>query len=290
LGTAVRDFAWIAVAYTVALVVGLATGAIVDWTHPLAVAFAADLAATVAIFAFSRGFNNSSFYDAYWSVVPPLIALYFAARAVPEVSGVRTLLVIALVFTWGARLTWNWARGWHGLTHEDWRYVDLRSSTGSLYWPVSLLGLHLMPTLQVFAGCLSLWPALGTGTRAFGFLDLLALAVTGGAIWLEARADKELVRFRRSNPPREAILASGVWAWSRHPNYFGEMSFWWGLWLFGVAADPSWWLLTLIGPVGITLLFRFASLPLMETRMLARRPAFAEHQRRVSMVVPWPPS
>jgi steroid 5-alpha reductase family enzyme len=290
LGTAVRDFVWIGVAYAVALAVGLATGAAVGWTHPLAVAFAADLAATVAIFAFSRAFNNSSFYDAYWSVVPPVIALYFAARAVPEVSGARTLLVIALVFAWGARLTWNWARGWHGLTHEDWRYVDLRSSTGALYWPVSLLGLHLMPTLQVFAGCLALWPALGVGTRGLGLLDLVAVVVTGGAIWLEARADKELVRFRRGNPPREAILASGVWAWSRHPNYFGEMSFWWGLWLFGVAADPSWWLATLIGPVGITLLFRFASLPLMETRMLARRPAFAEHQRRVSMVVPWPPS
>jgi len=66
------------------------------------------------------------------------------------------------------------------------------------------------------------------------------------------------------------------------------MSFWWGLWLFGVAAAPAWWWSTLSGPVAITLLFRFASLPLIETRMLARRPAFAAHQRCVSMVVPWP--
>ncbi|MDX2166606.1 MAG: DUF1295 domain-containing protein [Deltaproteobacteria bacterium] len=284
-----RDFLWIGAAYAVALATAAATAASGYWTHPLAVAFAADLAATLAIFAFSRAFNNSSFYDAYWSVAPPIIALYFAARALPDASGARQALVIALVFAWGIRLTWNWARGWHGLSHEDWRYVDLRASTGQWYWPVSLLGLHLMPTLQVFAGCLSLWPALGTGTRPLGVLDGLALAITGGAIWLEARADKELVRFRRSNPPRETILASGVWAWSRHPNYFGEMSFWWGLWVFGVAADPAWWLATLIGPVGITLLFRFASLPLMETRMLSRRPAFAAHQRRVSMVVPWPP-
>lgn len=289
LSAGVRDFLWIGVAYAVALVVALAAGAWVDWTHPLAVAFAADVAATLAIFAFSRAFDNSSFYDAYWSVAPPAIALYFAAHAVPQASGVRQALVIALVFAWGIRLTWNWARGWSGLHHEDWRYVDLRASTGRFYWPVSLLGIHLMPTLQVFAGCLALWPAVAVGTRPVGALDLFALAVTGGAIWIEARADRELLRFRRSHPPREAILASGVWAWSRHPNYFGEMSFWWGLWLFGVAAAPAWWWATLVGPVAITLLFRFASLPLIETRMLARRPAFAEHQQRVSMVVPWPP-
>src|SRR5262249_20349941 len=159
-----------------------------------------------------------------------------------------------LVTWWAVRLTYNWARGWAGLHHEDWRYVDLRRTTGRAYWLVSFVGLHLMPTIQVFLAFLSLYVALAVGTRPFGLLDVVAALVTGGAIALESRADKELVRFRRSQPPPDAILASGVWAWSRHPNYFGEMSFWWGLWLFAMAADPArWW--TVIGPVGITLLF-----------------------------------
>jgi len=166
--------------------------------------------------------------------------------------------------------------------------VDLRTSTGRAYWLVSFVGLHLMPTIQVFFGCLPLYAALAVGTRPLGALDLLATLVTGGAIALEARADKELVRFRQSQPPRDAILASGVWAWSRHPNYFGEMSFWWGLWLFALAAAPAYWW-TVVGAAAITLMFRFASLPLIETRMLQRRPGFAAHQQRVSMVVPWPP-
>jgi steroid 5-alpha reductase family enzyme len=284
-----RDDRWILIAYAVALLVALLTGALVGWEHPLAVAFAADVAATLAIFAFSVAFNNSSFYDAYWSAAPPVIALYFWAIAAPDADGLRQVLVFALVCWWAVRLTYNWYRGWTGLHHEDWRYVDLRASSGRAYWLVSLAGLHLMPTVQVFLGCLALYPALAVGTRPFGLVDGLALLVTAGAIALEARADKELVRFRRSQPPADAILASGVWSWSRHPNYFGEMSFWWGLWLFGFAAAPAYWW-TVIGPLAITLMFRFASLPLIETRMLARRPGFADHQRRVSMVIPWPPA
>lgn len=283
-----RDFKWIGIAYAVALAAALGAGAWVDWQHPLAVALAADVAGTLAIFAFSVAFNNSSFYDAYWSAAPPPIALYFIWCAPPEASGLRQLVVFALVSWWAVRLTWNWARGWGGLQHEDWRYVDLRRSSGGAYWLVSFVGLHLLPTLQVFLACLALYPALVAGTRPFGGLDLLAAAVTGGAIWLEMRADIELRRFRLTRPPAEAILATGVWAWSRHPNYFGEISFWWGLWLFGLAAAPAYWW-TVIGPVAITLMFRFASLPLIETRMLSRRPAYAERQQRVSMVIPWPP-
>jgi len=283
-----RDFTWIVVAYAVGFVVAAISAAMLGWQHPIAVAFGADVAATVAVFAFSVAFNNSSFYDAYWSVAPIAIVFYWLHCAVPEANGLRQLIATALVCAWGVRLTYNWARGWGGLGHEDWRYVDLRANTGAAYWAVSFVGLHLMPTLQVFLGCLSLYPAVAVGTRAVGILDVLGILITAGAIWIEARADKELVRFRRSKPPAEAILSSGLWAYSRHPNYFGEMSFWWGLYVLGLAADPSYWW-TIIGPVAITLLFRFASLPLIETRMLQRRPGFAAHQQRVSMVVPWPP-
>jgi len=283
-----RDFTWIVVAYLVAVLAAVAVGVTVGWQHPLAVAFIADVAATVAVFGFSVAFNNSSFYDAYWSVAPPLIAVWLWSAALPEASGLRQVVVLALVGWWAVRLTHNWARGWSGLGHEDWRYVDLRAASGGAYWLVSFVALHMMPTLQVFLGCLPLWPALAVGTHPFGVLDLLATLVTGGAIAIEQRADKELVAYRRSNPPRQAILASGLWAWSRHPNYFGEMGFWWGLWLFAVAADPAYWW-TGIGALSITVMFRFASLPLIETRMRQRRPAFAAHQQRVSMVVPWPP-
>jgi steroid 5-alpha reductase family enzyme len=202
-------------------------------------------------------------------------------------DGVRQALVLALVAAWGARLTYNWARGWHGLHHEDWRYIDLRVRNPDHYWLVSFAGIHMFPTIVVFLGCLSVWAAL-TGAQPFGVLDVIALGMTAGAIWIEARADRELHRFRASRPAQGAILDSGLWALSRHPNYFGEMSFWWGLWLFGVAASPASWWWTAIGPLVITTMFRFVSLPMMEERSHARRSGYAAHAAKTSLVVPWP--
>lgn len=278
----------VVIAYAVALVVALVVGHRVPFEHPIAVALAADVAATLAIFAFSLAFRNSSFYDAYWSVVPPVIALYWTQR--PEVVGVnpfRLAVVTGLIWLWGIRLTWNWNRGWAGLRHEDWRYVDLKEKTGVFYWAVSFLGIHLMPTLWVFGGMLPVYAVMAAGATPFGPLDLAAFAVTFGAIWLEARADKELKRYRDSGPAREDFLQAGVWRWSRHPNYLGEMGFWWGLWLFSLAANPSWWW-TGVGALAITLMFRFVSLPMIETRMLERRPGYAAFTERSRLVLPLP--
>jgi steroid 5-alpha reductase family enzyme len=284
-----KAFAAIAFAYLVACWVAVVVGTNLPSEHPIAVAFAADAAATLAIFVFSFLFRNSSFYDPYWSVAPFPIAVYWMVRA--ESIGVdptRQQLVLLLLAAWGVRLTWNWARGWTGLGHEDWRYQMLAERTGPFYWAVSLAGIHMMPTIWVFLGCLPLYPALSVGVAPLGLLDGVAFLVTATAIAIEARADKQLLRFRRAGPPADALLDTGVWSWSRHPNYFGEILFWWGLFLFGIAAAPAWWW-TGIGALCITLMFRFVSLPMIETRMLERRPAFAAYQDRVSIVLPWPP-
>jgi len=284
-----KAFGAIAIAYVVAFWVAVVVGSNVPYEHPIAVAFAADVAATLAIFTFSFLFKNSSFYDAYWSVAPLPIGVYWMARA--ESIGIdptRQQLVLVLVAAWGARLTWNWARGWTGLEHEDWRYRMLAERTGPFYWAVSLGGIHMLPTLWVFLGCLPLYPALSVGVAPLGWLDAVAFLVTAGAIAIEASADKQLLRFRREEHPADALLDTGWWSWSRHPNYFGEMLFWWGLFLFGLAAAPGWWW-TGIGALSITLMFRFVSLPMIETRMLERRPAFAAYQSRVPIVIPRPP-
>lgn len=284
-----RGLLWIVIAYLSALVVALLVGITVGDRHPIEIALAADVAATLVIFAFSFRFGNSSFYDAYWSVAPPLIALWFTFAPGAHGIALRQALVLALVFLWAIRLTANWARGWSGLDHEDWRYVDFRRKAGRVgYWFVSFFGLHGMPTLIVFLGLLPLWPALASGTRPLGWLDAIAAATTFIGVALEFFADNELRRFRLSNPPPDAILASGLWAWSRHPNYLGEMLFWIGLALFSLAAAGfTWW--AWVGAVAMVAMFLGTSIPLKETRMLERRPAYAERQRRVSLLIPRPP-
>ncbi len=281
-----RALSLIAIAYAAALAAALVTAAVVPADSPLTRALWADVVATCVVFGFSMAHDNSSFYDPFWSVAPVPIAVYwlFAPEAAGA-DGLRQLVVTTLVCAWAIRLTHNWARGWTGLDHEDWRYVEQRESAGKLYWAVSFTGLHMMPTLMVFAGCLALWPAVASGTQPFGVLDVAATAVTAGAIWLEGTADNQLRRFRLSNPPPTAILDTGVWSYVRHPNYLGEIGFWWGLYLFALAADPrAWW--TGAGAVAITLLFRFVSLKLIDDRMVARRPNYKTRLEQVPALLP----
>jgi steroid 5-alpha reductase family enzyme len=273
-------------AYVSAMAVAVVAAFVVGTGRPLLTVAVADLAATLVIFVWSRSLNNSSMYDAYWSVVPPVVALFLLWVAQPGAVEVRQLVVVALVWFWAIRLTVNWARGWPGLRHEDWRYVDMRSGSAP-YWVASLFGLHLMPTVVVYLAMLPLYPALVSGTRAFGWLDVVAVVVTGGAVVLEWVADEQMRAFGRTKSPGD-VCRRGVWAWSRHPNYLGEMGFWWGLWLFAMAAQPSWWW-TVVGPVVMTVMFLGASLPLMERRSLERRPGYAAYAAETPLVIPRPP-
>ena len=283
-----KDYFAILIAYASAAVAVILVGKPIDHYNPILIVAVADLEGTAIIFGFSYLFNNSSFYDPYWSVTPPLIAIYWLWIGTP-VSGsrFRQIVVLTLVLVWAMRLTLNWAVRWGGIQDEDWRYVDIRKKYGRSYWLMSFLGIHLMPTVFVFLGCLSLIPALATSGSSFGALDTLAAMITAAAIMIEARADFEVTRFRKLNPDHKLLLKTGLWAYSRHPNYFGEIMFWWGIYLLGLAANPIYWW-TIIGPASITLLFVFISIPMIEKRMLVRRPEYVEYMENTPPLFPWP--
>ncbi|MEU8244040.1 DUF1295 domain-containing protein [Actinoplanes missouriensis] len=276
-------YAVVALTYLVAGLAAWAVAALLlPGPHPLLVTFAADVAATLVVFAVSMLISNASLYDPYWSVAPAVIVLAWVLGESGAAG--RQSAVLALVLIWSVRLTWNWASSWRGLDQEDWRYVRLRGQRVP-FWLVNLVGIQLMPTVVVFAGLLAVWPAVAVPGRGFGVLDVVAVAVTVTAVTLEATADRQLHRFAADPAHRGQIMASGLWRYSRHPNYLGEILFWWGMWLFGLAADPGWWW-TVVGPVGMVLLFTVVSIPMMDQRSLDRRPAYAEHMRRVPALLP----
>ncbi|GAC1590725.1 MAG: DUF1295 domain-containing protein [Sphingomicrobium sp.] len=198
------------------------------------------------------------------------------------------MLVMALVWLWAIRLTANWATYWGGLHHEDWRYPIVRARAGRFGTLADFFGIHLFPTVQVFLGCLPIYAVMTRGTAPLGMLDALATLVTFSAIAIEMVADLQLHAFIKTRKPG-TFITSGLWAWSRHPNYFGEVSFWWGLMLFGLAAAPDQWWWIVPGAVTMTAMFQFASIPFMDNRSVERRPAYREHMRKVSALVPWPP-
>jgi steroid 5-alpha reductase family enzyme len=281
-----KDYFAVVIAYLVAAGAVYLAGKWVAGWHPLLVVAAADLVGTLVIFGFSVLHDNSSVYDAYWSVAPPLIAFYWLVAAAPGGGDdLRRAVVMTLVLLWSARLTLNWAVRWKGLEDEDWRYADLRKKHGRLYWLVSFFGIHLMPTAVVFLCCLAFLPSLGDPTRTVRLLDGIAALVTAGAVWIEWRADLDVTRFRRFGAAPHALLQTGVWSLSRHPNYLGEITFWWGLYLFGISANSKYWW-TIIGPLSVTLLFLLVSIPMIEKRLLERKPGYACYQQCTPRLLP----
>jgi len=250
--------------------------------------FVADVIATAVIFGFSRAFRNSSFYDAYWSVIPPLFLVYWWLTRTADAQFLRYALVSVVVWYWACRLTWNWGKHWEGLAHEDWRYPIVKQKLPGFDYIPDFLGIHLFPTIQVFLGMLPMYAAVALSSRAVGWLDYVACAIGIAAVSLQLIADRQLHRFIAMRQPGQ-IIDSGLWGWSRHPNYFGEISFWLSLALFGLAAYPEGWWWQIIGVISMLTMFLLASIPLMETRSLERRPQYQEIIDRVSMLVPLPP-
>lgn len=284
------SFAVVAVAYACAAAVGWLAfqyASLLHITNPALALFVADLAATLVIFISSVLANNTSMYDSYWSTAPPLLAWQMLVLAAPGVPSARQILVMVLIIFWAVRLTFNFLRGWPGLHHEDWRFVDMRIQTRRAYWLVSLTALHLIPTAIVYLACWGLWPALATSTRPLNPWDGVAAVVGFCAVMLELVADEQLRRFRADPAHAGRAIDSGVWRTSRHPNYLGEIGFWWGVALFAFAAKPSWWVFG--GAIVITAMFVFATIPLAEKRALARRPDYAARLASTRMLLPWPP-
>lgn len=250
--------------------------------------FIADLLATVVIFAFSRAYRNSSFYDAYWSVIPPLLLFYWWSQASPDVDRLRCWLVAIVVVLWAIRLTANWVYAFPGLHHEDWRYPMFKERAGRWEFGADLVAIHLIPTCQVFLGMVPVYVAVTRPGAGIAWLSWLAFVIGLAAVALELVADVQMHRFVRDRRPGD-VMDHGLWSWSRHPNYFGEFAFWLALALFGVAAAPAdaWWLV--LGAVAILAMFLGASIPMMETHSLERRPAYQDVLDRVSRFVPRPP-
>ncbi len=274
-------------AYVFSIAAAVGTAYLLKESHPLICFGVADVVGTLVIFAFSYFYDNSSFYDAYWSVAPMVIALgLFFFWAVPDVEFIRQILALIVVFAWGIRLTFNWYRGWTGLAHQDWRYVDLQKQHGKAYWLVSFSGIHMFPTVLVFMGCIPLYASIALGTAPIGVLDILGFLIGMTGFFFEFFADNQLRHFVLTNKEKGKILKTGIWAYSRHPNYFGEILFWWGIFLLGYTAKPEWWYYHLAGALSITCLFIFISIPMIDKRSLERRPNYAEHMKKVPGLIP----
>lgn len=238
----------------------------------------ADIIATVATFIFSVLFKNASVYDPYWSVQPIVIGVAFAC--VYGLNLASAILLIA-VCIWGVRLTANWAYTFKSLNHQDWRYTMLCEKTGKFYPVINFIGIHLVPTLVVYACALPM-VAVILYKPNFNFLMLIGVVLSVCSFTMQAVADIQMHEFRKKKTG--GFIRIGLWKYSRHPNYLGEICMWWGVGLCAVALMPKLWYL-LIGALFNTLLFVFVSIPLAEGKQ-SKKDGYAEYKKTTRVLLP----
>ena len=259
--------------------------------NPLLAFLLADIASTLIVFLFSTICHNTSVYDPYWSILPVVAAPLFYNFDFNNQFYPLALIMLGLIEVWGLRLTINWAIHFKGLAFEDWRYTKFRSKGKVIFFIINLFGLHLFPTMVVFLAMLSPisffnFLAASNFTNAFNLSSILAILIGLFAVIIEIVADSQSLKYRKLYPGE--ILNRGVWKYSRHPNYLGEILFWLSLYLFTISLNNTMWVLFL-GPLAMVLLFGFVSIPMMEKHLLAKYPEYKDYQVKTNVLLLLPP-
>jgi steroid 5-alpha reductase family enzyme len=242
------------------------------------------LAALTVVWAASVRVEDASIVDVCWGpgfgLLAWLYSLLFAAFAW------RPLLSAALITLWGVRLAAHIFRRHRG---EDPRYRAMRLAHGGAFWWRSLLTVFwLQAALLWFVALPLLAAAAAPGPAGLVWTDVAGLLLFAVGFAFEAIGDAQLERFRSVPANRGKVLDTGLWHYTRHPNYFGDAVLWWGLFVFA-AATPAVWL-TAGSPLLMTLLLlRVSGVTLLERSLKASKPGYAEYAKRTSAFVPWFP-
>ena len=270
--------------YAFALVVSVVICYLFSAYHQWLMLLIGHISATLIIFLASQVYRNSSLYDPFWSVAPIPIVFYLSISPESEQIDLEKILLICLpIYIWGIRLTSNWVRDWKGLHDEDFRYINLKSKPFGFL--IDLFGIHLYPTLQVNLSLFPIYYALSVSSNEIGIGLYLASSFTLLAVALETISDEQMRKFRRSNT-HDKTMKEGLWKYSRHPNYLGEILFWWGLYFMAIAVDISYWYL-FICPLVMNLMFSLITCQMMDNRSLERRPDYADYMLSTRQLVIW---
>ncbi|HVR89900.1 MAG TPA: DUF1295 domain-containing protein [Novosphingobium sp.] len=234
--------------------------------------------------------KDVSFIDAVWGGGMALLGAVSWLQL--DVPGPRSSLIAAMAAAWGVRLALHLFTRWRA-AGEDPRYARMlgKAKAGGHFARAALTMAFAPQAVLLFVTCL---PAQ-LGVQASGPAAIGPLALAGLALWtigivFEAGGDWQLARFRADLASKGQVLDTGLWRYTRHPNYFGDTCVWWGIWLAAAEAGPLIALASLPGPLFLTFtLTKWSGKPLLEKGLAKSRPGYADYVKRTSGFIPWPP-
>ena len=240
----------------------------------------ADVAATILVWASGVVLKTASAYDPYWSL--QTLVIYLSLLIKYNNWHVGSVLLLVALTLYSARLTMNFIIGFHSLDYVDWRYRMLKEKSGKFYQVVNLLGICMFPTLVVYLATL---PVIAYATiTEFSALDIIGLSVIVLGTLLEFIADTQMKAFVKIRKDRSEVLDKGVWRYSRHPNYLGEISIWFGVALTLILSHFNYWYFFL-GAVINLLMFIFISIPMEEKHFKDYKPDYEQYKKETHMLL-----
>jgi steroid 5-alpha reductase family enzyme len=230
--------------------------------------------------------RDASVVDVFWGLGFVLLAVVYAVAADGFVG--RQILVTTLVGVWGVRLSlyilWrNWGQG------EDYRYRRWREQAGEKFWWRSLFQVFFLQGLLLWVIAMPLLAAqFADEPDRLTWVDLVGALIWGVGFFFEAVGDWQLARFKADPANRGKVMRSGLWAYTRHPNYFGDATAWWGYYVIAAGAGSGYW--TFFSPILMTvLLLRVSGVALLERTQVKAKPGYRDYVESTSAFIPWFP-
>lgn len=228
--------------------------------------------------------------DVLWGPAFPICAfsaLFFSGTEIGSLD-TRKWVALALLVFWATRLFLH--VGWRNLSHlskEDVRYNNWRKQWGSTWLWRSYLQVFVLQALILFIFLVPANFILASPAKPIGFIGYAGIGLWLIGMFFEAVGDEQLRRFKANPGSKGKLMTTGLWSWTRHPNYFGEVLLWWGFWLITIELPGAWW--TILGPLGVSYLLWNVSGVAMLEELMKTRSGFAEYEKSVSKFFPRPP-
>ena len=245
--------------------------------------FISNTISTIVIWFIGFLIDTASAYDPYWSVQTPVI--YICLLIKYKNLNVGNLIYLQLILFWAIRLTYNYTKTFHDITYIDWRYEQIRETTGKFYQIINLLGICLVPTIIVYAASIPSFLFVIDNLN-IEYIQFIGFIVILMSVIIEMKADIDIHEFKKIRTNRNEIIRIGLWKYSRHPNYFGEICFWYGIAMVYIFCDfiKNWYYI--FGAVLVNALFLGISIPLAEKNLRKYKEGFDEYKKNTSMLIP----